>query len=46
MSHSRHNTNCIWIIGVPREQRDNRPEEVFKEVMTQIFPKLMKDMKS
>ena len=38
---SRHVTNCIWIVGVPREQRDNGPE-VFEEIMANIFPRLMK----
>lgn len=46
MSHNRHNTNCIQTIRVPREQRDNRPEEIFEEITAKIFPKLMKDMKS
>lgn len=49
MSHSRHCTRCIWIIGVSREEeRDNGLEEIFKEIfslMANIFPKLMEDMK-
>ena len=44
-SHSRHNTNYMWIIGVLREQREIGPEEEFEEIMAKIFPKLMKHMK-
>lgn len=50
MSHSRHHTKCIWIIGIPRaEEKNNGPEEILEKYfapIAKIFPKLMEDINS